>query len=183
MTWTSTQGSHIFSQSMKNPLLRSVDPTNITLPTGYTDLVTDTSLLVALFTNTGTPNAEDTLANIGYNTGQWLSSSESSATGYTAGGSAAASRAFAIDTSTGAVCFSANNITWTITAGTLTAYGDFVYDSAISGGTVSKQGMCFNFFGGVQTLTGSAGATFTVAWPTVGAIGSGSAGVIFDVTV
>ena len=60
--------SAIFVQSMNNPLLRSVDPSNITLPTGYTDLVTDTSLLVALFTNTGTPNAEDTLANIGYNT-------------------------------------------------------------------------------------------------------------------
>jgi hypothetical protein len=185
MTWTGTQGSHIFSQSMKNPLLRSIDPTNITLPTGYTDLVTDTSVMVALFGNTGTPNQADTMAHIGYNAtgGQWVTANESSATGYTAGGSALASRAFGIDATTGASCFSANNVTWTITAGTLTAYGDLVYDSAITGGTILDQGMCFNFFGGVQTLTGSAGATFTVAWPTVGAIGSGSSGVIFDVSI
>lgn len=181
MTWTSTQGSHIFSQAMKSPLTYGIASTTAPAGLSSTGLLGDT-VNCALFTNGGTPNQADTLANTAYLAGQWVTGNESAATGYTAGGAALASKAYAIDSTTGASCFSANNITWTITAGTLTSYGDLIWDNTITG-TVAKQGMCFNFFGGVQTLTGSAGATFTVAWPTVGTIGSGSSGVIFDITV
>lgn len=41
------------------------------------------------------------------------------------------------------------------------AYGAFVYDDTISGGTVADQGVCFNYFGGAQSVTAG---TFTVVW-------------------
>jgi hypothetical protein len=167
--------SAIFVQAMKNPLLRSIDPTNITLPTGYTDLVTDT-INCALFGNSGTPNKLDTLANTGYSTGQWVTGNEVSGTGYTAGGVTLGTISYGIDsTATNALAYHAANPSWT--GASITAYGDLVYDDSISGGTVAKQGICFHSFGGsAQTVSGG---TFTIAWYSTGY----SSGTVFSVTV
>ncbi len=167
--------SAIFVQSMNNPLLRSVDPTNITLPTGYTDLVTDT-VKIALYGNSGTPDKLATMANIGYNTGQWVTGNEVSGTGYTAGGATLASVTYGIDgTATNALAYHAANPSWT--TATFTAYGDLVYDSSITAGTVAKQGICFHSYGGsAQTISGG---TFTVSWFSTGY----SSGTIFSITV
>jgi hypothetical protein len=166
--------SAIFTQAMKNPLLRSIDPTNITLPTGYTDLTTDT-VNCALFGNGGTPNKTDTLANTGYNTGQWTTGNEVSGTGYTAAGQALTSITYGIDaTLTSALAYHAANPSWT--GASFTAYGDLVYDNSISGGTVAKQGICFHSYGGSAQTIG--GGTFTIAWYSTGY----SSGVVFAIT-
>lgn len=167
--------SAIFVQSLNNPLLRSVDPTNIALPTGYTDLLTDV-VKVALYGNTGTPNKLDTMANIGYNTGQWVTANEVSGTGYTAGGNALSSITYGIDaTATNALAYHAGNPQWT--GASFTAYGDFVYDNSITAGTVAKQGICFHSFGGsAETISGG---TFTISWFSTGY----STGTVFSVTV
>jgi len=166
--------SAIFVQAMKNPLLRSIDPTNITLPTGYTDLVTDT-INVALYGNSGTPNKLDTLANTGYNTGQWVTGNETSGTGYTAAGKALTGVAYGIDaTATNALAYTANNLSWT--SASFTAYGDLVYDNSISSPT-AKQGICFHSYGGsAETISGG---TFTIAWYSTGYANP----VVFSITV
>jgi hypothetical protein len=169
--------SAIFVQTMNNPLLRSVDPSNITLPTGYTDLVTDT-IKCALFGNSGTPNKLDTMAHIGYNSsgGQWVTANEVTGTGYTAGGATLGTISYGIDgTATNALAYHAANPSWT--GASFTAYGDLVYDSSISGGTVADQGICFHSYGGsAQTISGG---TFTVQWYSTGY----SSGTVFAITV
>jgi hypothetical protein len=40
-----------------------------------------------------------------------------------------------------------------------------VYDATITAGTVAKQGLCFNYFGGTQSVTGG---TFTIVWDATG---------------
>jgi len=46
------------------------------------------------------------------------------------------------------------------------AFGDFIYDDTIAAGnTVAKQGLCFNYFGGTQSVTGG---TFTVVFDATG---------------
>lgn len=131
-------------------------------PTTYSSLSAD-DIRVALF-GTLTPDKTAAVANTGYNTGVWTSGSEiTSSAQWPAGGVALTGKAFAIDTGSSSVCFTAAN-----TAGsgavTLTAfYGCLVYDNTISGGTVAKQGLCFNYFGGTNTITAG---TFTILWAT-----------------
>jgi hypothetical protein len=176
LAWTA---SAIFNQAMLNPITRSAN--NATAPTGFTSLTATDVLKYALYaSNTITPNQKDTLANSGYNAGQWVTGGETSAGGYTAGGSAlGGTRTWSIDATTGSVCFQNSvGLSWTVTSGTFTAYGGLLYDSTITAGTVANQALCYNYFGGVQTLTGS--GTFTVAWATVGSFTST---VIFNITV
>jgi len=167
--------SAIFVQAMKNPLLRSIDPTNITLPTGYTDLVTDT-IMYALFGNSGTPDKLAAVANTGYNTGAWTTGNETSGTGYTAGGATLGTITYGIDaTATNALAYHAANPSWTTAS--FTAYGGFCYDNSISAGTVAKQGICFHSFGGsAETISGG---TFTVSFYSTGY----SSGTVFSITV
>ena len=43
--------------------------------------------------------------------------------------------------------------------------GCLVYDNAITGGTVAKQGFCYNYFGGSLGVTSG---TFTLNWSLTG---------------
>lgn len=149
--------SAVFTQFMTNPGLRGI--TAATVPTGFTSLTADT-LKGALFNNTGTPNKDDTLANTGYNTGQWVTANEvTDATNWVAGGRALAGNAFSAGS--GFNQFTASNLAGGGTVTLTNAFGVLVYDSSISAGTVAKQGICFNYFGGAQSV--SAG-TFTIVW-------------------
>jgi hypothetical protein len=60
------------------------------------------------------------------------------------------------------MCFTAANPSWT-SATISSVFGDMVYDNTVSGGTVAKQGLCFNYFGGSQSVTSG---TFTIQWAT-----------------
>lgn len=156
MAWTV---SAIFQQAMLNPIAGRSWTT--AAPTTYSSLSADT-VNVALF-GTLTPDKTAAVASTGYNTGVWVTGSEITSANWPAGGIAATSKAFAIDAGSSSICFTAANTTGTGTV-TLTAFfGCLVYDSTITGGTVAKQGLCFNYFGGSQTVTGG---TFTILWAT-----------------
>ena len=164
MAWAN---SSIFQQAMLNPIARGVAGT-----TGFPTTYGASGLLgdlvnVALFNNTTTPDKAAVVGSTGYNTGVWTTGNEvTDVTNWVAGGRAALSKTWAIDTGSSSVCFNAAN---TSGGGNVTisgAFGCMVYDNAITAGTVAKQGMCYNFFGGTQSVTAG---TFTIIWATVGA--------------
>lgn len=159
MAWST---SNIFQQAMLNPIAGRSWTT--AAPTTYSSLSADT-INVALF-GTLTPDKTAAVGSTGYNTGVWVTGSEvTDATNWVAGGRALGSKAFAIDTGSSSICFTAANLAGGGTV-TLTAFfGCLVYDNTITGGTVAKQGLCYNYFGGSQTVTGG---TFTILWATPG---------------
>lgn len=136
--------------------------TALALPASYAGLGADT-VNVALYGNTGTPDKDAALASTGYNTGQWVTGNElTDATNWVAGGRALASKTFTTP-ATGVAMFDAADL-----AGggnvTLTAvFGCLVYDNTIAASTggVAKQGVCYNYFGGTQSVTAG---TFTIIW-------------------
>jgi hypothetical protein len=170
MAWSSA----IFQQAMLNPIGRAVNAG--AAPTGFTSLTAD-SVKAALF-GAITPDKTVAVGSSGYNTGVWVTGSEVIDTGgsnWPAGGIALASTSWALDTGSSSLCYHAAS---TPGAGNVTiagAQGCLVYDSSISAGTVAKQGMCFNSFGGSQSVTAG---TFTIVWTTVGATTA-----VFNITV
>jgi hypothetical protein len=132
------------------------------LPAAYAGLGAD-AVLVALYGNTGTPDKDAVLTSTGYNTGAWVTGNElTDATNWVAGGRTLAGKTLTTP-STGVFMFDATDL-----AGggnvTLTAvFGCLVYDNTITAGTggVAKQGVCYNYFGGSQSVTAG---TFTIIW-------------------
>lgn len=170
MGWAS---SAIFQQALLNPITRAVNAA--TAPTSFVSLTADT-INVALFNNSITPDKTAAVGSTGFNTGTWLTANEvTDATNWVSGGRAAGSLSWTIDSGSSSAVFHAAN---TAGGGNVTitnAFGCLVYDNTITAGTVAKQGICFNYFGGAQSVTGG---TFTVVWATVGATTG-----IFNITV
>lgn len=170
MAWSA---SAIFQQALLNPITRAVNAG--TAPTGFTSLTADT-INVALFNNSVTPDKTAAVGSTGFNTGTWVTANEvTDATNWVSGGRAAGSLSWAIDSGSSSAVYHAAN---TAGGGNVTitnAFGCLVYDNTITAGTVAKQGICFNYFGGAQTVTGG---TFTIVWATVGATTG-----IFNITV
>jgi hypothetical protein len=138
------------------------------------DLNTDANIKVALHGTGVTPDRTVASASTAYNTGTWASdhitdTGSSAPAGWpTVGldlGSVTSTFATGTYTFDAADRASANAVT-TITA----AYGCLVYDDTITT-PVADQGICFNYFGGSQSVTLG---TFTIVWN-----GSG----IFTITV
>ena len=123
------------------------------------DLDSDT-IKVALYNNTGTPDQNVTAANSAYNVSQWATANEVYQAGQWAqGGVALASKV--IDVATSAVVMFDAADTASGAAATLTnAYGCLVYEDTLTT-PVADQGICFNYFGGAQSVTGG---TFTIQW-------------------
>ena len=146
MAWTN---SKIFSAYL----------TDVLNNTTAMDLNTDSLLEVALFDNTITPSQTVASASSAYATGVWAAGGVSDASGWPALG-----RPLASVTST----FASNVYTFdaadTVSANSTTtltnAYGCLVYDHSIAT-PVADQGICFNYFGGANTVTSG---TFTVVW-------------------
>jgi hypothetical protein len=165
--------SAIFQQAMLNPMLGRLWTT--AAPTTFSSLSADT-IDVSLFGNTITPDKTAAVASTGYNTGVWTTGNEiTDATNWVAGGRALASKAFAIDTGSSSICFTAANLAGGGNVTLAAVFGCFVYDFTITAGTVAKQGLCYNYFGGSQSVTAG---TFTIIWATVGATTA-----VFNVTV
>jgi len=122
--------------------------------TAALDLDTDTHK-AALFDNTITPSQTVATASTVYGAGVWASGGVSDATGWPAVGrnlasvtSGFSSNVYTFDA---ADTVSANNTT------TLTnAYGALIYDD-----TTGDQGICYNYFGGANSVTSG---TFTIVW-------------------
>jgi hypothetical protein len=177
MSWTN---SAIFREAMKNPLTASASGTsNVTLPTGYSatgGIVSDT-INVALFLTGVTPDKTAAVGSTGYNTGTWTTGNEAPGTGnYTQGGTAIGTTTYSLDTGSSSMIYHAGNTSWT-SATISSVFGDLVYDNSISAGTVAKQGYCFNYFGGSQSVTAG---TFTIQWATPGGAG---ATAVFNISV
>lgn len=171
--------SAIFQQAMLNPIMGRVWST--AAPTTYVSLSADALVAAALFNNTTTPDKTAAVGSTGYNTGVWITANEvidTLNTNWVAGGRVLASKAFSIDTGSSSIVFQAAA---TAGAGNVTitnAYGCLVYDGTITAGTVAKQAMCYNSFGGAAQ--GVTNGTFTILWATVGALTNTA---VFNVTV
>jgi len=171
MAWTSsTPTSRVFIQAVLNPLTASVWSTTEPTTYGTNGLSADT-VNVALFNNTTSPDASAAVGSTGFNTGTWTTTNEvTDATNWVSGGRALASKTYSVltagsQTTAAEVNFDAADLAG---GGTLTitnAFGCLVYDNTITAGTVAKQGMCFNYFGGGQSVTGG---TFTIVWDATG---------------
>lgn len=115
---------------------------------------------VALFNNSITPDQNVSAANSAFNAGQWANSNEvTSSSQWAAGGVALASKT--VDVATSAVVMLDAADTASSAGATITnAYGALVYDDTLTT-PVADQGLCYNYFGGAQTVTGG---VFTVVW-------------------
>jgi len=121
------------------------------------NLASDT-LKAALYNNSITPDGTVTAANSAYNAGQWANTNEQTNGGWSAGGLALGSVTW---TKSAAVCTLAAANTANGSAATLAnVYGCLVYDSTLAT-PVASQGVCFNYFGGANSVTSG---TLTVVW-------------------
>jgi hypothetical protein len=144
--------SKIFQEWVNQPMFQASG-------TSYTGLDSDT-VKVALFNNSVTPDRTAAVASTGFNTGTWTTTNEvTDATNWVSGGRALASKTFTA--SSGTVTFDAADLAGGGTVTITNAYGAFVYDDTITGGTVADQGVSFNYFGGAQSVTAG---TFTIVW-------------------
>lgn len=156
MSWTD---SRVFRAWVTSPMLAAA-----TAPVGYTSLTADT-VKVALYNNTGTPDRDAAVASTGYNTGAWVTANEvTGASEWVAGGRTLAGAAFA-QSAGGINTFSGSNLAGSATVTMSGIQGCLVYDNSISGGSVAKQGVCFNYFGGAQSVTSG---TFSLNWSASG---------------
>jgi hypothetical protein len=138
------------------------------LPAGYSGLGADT-VKVALFGNSGTPDKDAALTSTGFNTGQWTTGNEvTDATNWVSGGRALASKTLT-NPSTGVFMFDAADLAGGGNVTISAAYGCLVYDDTITAGTggIADQGICFNAFGGSQSVTAG---TFTIVWSANGVL-------------
>lgn len=134
------------------------------LPAAYAGLGADT-VNVALFNNTGTPDKDATLATSGYNASasQWVTANEVTGSGIWAAAGRPLSGKTITNPATGVTMFDATDLAGAGTGTLANVYGCLVYDDTITAGTggVADQGICFNYFGGAQSVTAG---TFTIVW-------------------
>lgn len=149
MTWTGTEGSHLFRPYVADMVQN----------TAAFDLDTDVPK-VALYGNGGTPDPNVTAALSAYNAGasQWVVANEKSDTNWPAGGRPLVSAA--VSTGTGFVMYDAVDTTGAGNVTLAAVFGCLVYDDTITT-PVADQGLCFNYFGGTQSVTAG---TFSVIW-------------------
>jgi hypothetical protein len=150
VTWTATEGSHVFRAYVADTLLQGSS-------TAYTGLDSD-SIKSALYGNTGTPDRNVAANLTGYNTGQWVVGNEISGTGRAATGLVLAGTTVNQRTAN-TFYFDATDRATTATATLTNVYGTLLYDDTVSGGTVADVGVSFHFFGGAQSVTAG---TFTI---------------------
>ncbi len=138
------------------------------LPAAYGGLGADT-VKVALFNNTTTPDKDAALTSTGFNTGVWVTANEvTDATNWTTTGRALASKTLT-NPATGVFMFDAADLAGAGNVTLTNAYGCLVYDDTITVGTggIADQGICFNSFGGAQSVTAG---TFTIVWAANGVL-------------
>jgi hypothetical protein len=144
MSWSN---SKIFSSFITDSLNR----------TNAFDLNSD-AFKAALYNNTTAPDQTVAAASAAYNAGQWAVANEVSNGGWSAAGLALASitSGFASNVYTFDAADTANGSAATLAA----VFGCLVYDDTLTT-PVADQGVCFNYFGGTQSVTAG---TFTVVW-------------------
>jgi hypothetical protein len=121
----------------------------------------------ALYGSTGTPDENVSAALSAYNAGQWVTANEVFQAGQWAQGGVALGSPSGVthfNDTADAVWYDAND-TASGTAATLAGvFGTEVYDDTLTT-PVADQGICFNYFGGTQSVTAG---QFTVVWNALG---------------
>jgi hypothetical protein len=114
----------------------------------------------ALYNNSITPDQTVASANTAYNAGQWANTNEvSDGTEWDAGGEPLTSVTSTF--SSNVYTFDAVNTPSGGSSATLASvFGCLVYDNTIAT-PVADQGMCYNYFGGTNSVTDG---TFTIVW-------------------
>lgn len=127
----------------------------------------------ALYGNSGTPDRNATSALSAYNaaTSQWVVANEISSAGQWAAGGVALSGTSVNSATANTVFFTASNTVSGSTATLTAVFGCLIYDTTTT--TVANQGICYNYFGGSNSVTSG---TFTVSY-------AASPSGIFNVTV
>lgn len=116
------------------------------------------TLRAAIYNNTTAPDNTVTAANSAYAVGQWVVGNEQSNGGWAAGGVAIGSVTVANSTN---VCTMDAADTANSTSATLAnCFGALVYDDTLTT-PVANQGICFNYFGGSNSVTAG---IFTIVW-------------------
>jgi hypothetical protein len=161
MAWTD---SRIFTQAVLNPLTASAWSTTEPTTYGANGLSADT-INVALFGTSVTPDRDAAVASTGYNTGTWTTGNEITGTNWAAGGQTLGTKAYTADLGGNVgVSFDAADVS--VATVTLAAFfGDLTYDNTITAGTVAKQGLCFHYYGGTQSVTAG---NLTIIWDVTG---------------
>jgi hypothetical protein len=161
MAWTD---SRIFTQAVLNPLTASAWSTTEPTTYGANGLSAD-AILVALFGTSVTPDRDAAVGSTGYNTGTWVTGNEITGTNWAAGGQTLGTKAYTADLGGNVgVSFDAADVS--VSNVTLAAFfGDLTYDNTITGGTVAKQGLCFHYYGGTQSVTAG---NLTIIWDATG---------------
>ncbi len=120
------------------------------------------TIKLALFSNTGTPTPDSTLANATYLVDQWVTGNEVSGAGWAAGGVTLTTKTLTNNTGFGGdLHWVAGNSGSNVSASSTTLSGVFgccIYDS-----TVSNRVICGIAFGGSFTSTVG---TFSITWGT-----------------
>jgi hypothetical protein len=126
--------------------------------TAALDFNTDT-LTVGLFDNSITPDQTVTSANSAKGAGVWASGTVSDASGWPAAGRDLASITSTFSSAT--YTLDAADTTSANSSTTLSStYGCLVYENTLTT-PVADQGICYNYFGGAQSVTSG---TFTIVW-------------------
>jgi len=161
MAWTD---SRIFVQAVLSPLTASAWSTAEPTTYGANGLSADT-IKVALFGTSVTPDRDAAVGSTGYNTGTWTTGNEITGTNWAAGGQTLGTKAYTADLGGNiGVSFDAADIS--VSTVTLAAFfGDLTYDDTITAGTVAKQGLCFHYYGGTQSVTAG---NISVIWDATG---------------
>jgi hypothetical protein len=161
MAWTD---SRIFVQAVLNPLTASAWSTTEPTTYGANGLSADT-INVALFGTSVTPDRDAAVGSTGYNTGTWVTGNEITGTNWAAGGQTLGTKAYTADLGGNVgVSFDAADVA--VSNVTLAAFfGDLTYDNTITAGTVAKQGLCFHYYGGTQSVTAG---NLTIIWDATG---------------
>lgn len=120
---------------------------------------------VVLYDNSITPDNTVSSAASGYTGGIWTATGSGSGTAqvyqagqWAQGGVALASLTFAVSTAT--VTFDAADTASGAAATLSNVYGAYIYNDT-SSSPVADQGVCYNYFGGINSVTAG---TLTVVW-------------------
>lgn len=115
---------------------------------------------VALYNNSITPDKDATSANSAYNAGQWATANEVFQAGQWAQGGVALTSRTWTNPASGVSMLDAADTASGSAATLASVFGVQVYDDTLTT-PVADQGICFNYLGGSNSVTGG---TFTVVW-------------------
>jgi hypothetical protein len=117
------------------------------------------TLKAALYNNSITPSQDVSAANSAYNAGVWANTNElTSSSQWPAGGIALSGKTLDVATA-GTVFLDATDVS--VSGVTITAaFGCLVYEDELTT-PVADQGVCFNYFGGTQSVTAG---QFNIVW-------------------